>query len=94
MMPSQVICWDCNRSNCATSGRAGSSWQEDNDRQCSNCARVFPWFGIQHIAWLFEVLESVRTVGAQRPEGSRKSEPNGSVFATCRIVCRWRRRYA
>jgi hypothetical protein len=33
-------------SNCAASGRVDSSWQEDNDRQCSNCTRVFPWFNI------------------------------------------------
>jgi hypothetical protein len=32
---------------------------------------VFPWFSIQHNAWSFEVAESVRTVGAQRTEGSK-----------------------
>jgi hypothetical protein len=52
---------------------------------------------------LFEVSESVRTVGAQKTEGSRRNEPNGSVIATSlsytdegedvlnRIVCYWGR---
>jgi hypothetical protein len=40
---------------CAAGGRVDSSWQEDNDRQCSSCTRVFPWFTIQHKAWSFEV---------------------------------------
>jgi hypothetical protein len=87
-------CSDCDRSKCAAGRRVVSSWQEDNDRQCSNCTRVFLWFSIQHNAWLFEVLESARMVGAQRTEGSRKNEPNGSVLATSLTVCRWRRRYA
>jgi hypothetical protein len=33
---------------------------------------MFPWFSIQHNALSFEVLESVRTVGAQGTEGLRK----------------------
>jgi hypothetical protein len=69
--PTRSPCWDCDRSNRTAGGRADSSWQ-DKDRQCSNCTRVFPLFSIQHNAWSFEVSESVRTVGAQRTEGSRK----------------------
>jgi hypothetical protein len=46
--PTRSPCWDCNRSNCAAGGRVDSSWQEDNDWQCSNCTRVFPWFSVQH----------------------------------------------
>jgi hypothetical protein len=42
------------------------------DRQCSNYTWVFPWFSIQHNARSFEVLESMRTVSAQKTEGSRK----------------------
>jgi hypothetical protein len=38
--------------------------EEDNDRQCSNCTRVFPWFSIQHNAWSFEVSENVHLMGA------------------------------
>jgi hypothetical protein len=34
---------------------------------------VFPWFSLQHNAWLFEVSESVRTVGAQRTKGWREN---------------------
>jgi hypothetical protein len=49
------------------------SWQVDNDRQCSKCTRLFPWFSIQHNAWSFEVSESVCMVGSQRTEGSRKT---------------------
>jgi hypothetical protein len=64
MMPNQSPCWDCNRSNCAVGGRVDSSWQEYNDRQCSNCTRVFPWYSIHHNAWLFEVSEDVCTVGS------------------------------
>jgi hypothetical protein len=56
----------------AAGGRVDLSWQEDDGRQCSNCTRVFPWISIQHLAWSFEVLESVRMVGAQRTKGSRK----------------------
>jgi hypothetical protein len=41
---------DCNWSKCASGGSADSSWQQDNDRQCSKCTRVFPWFSIQHNA--------------------------------------------
>jgi hypothetical protein len=70
--PTRSPCWDCDRSNCAASGRVDSNRQEDNDRQCSNCTRVFPWFSIQHNALSFEVSDSVRTVGAQRIEGWRK----------------------
>jgi hypothetical protein len=50
--PTRSPCWDCNRCNHAASGRLDSNWQEDKDRQCSNCIRVFPWFSIQHNAWL------------------------------------------
>jgi hypothetical protein len=70
--PTRMPCWYCDRSNCAAGGRVDSSWQEDNDRQCSNCTRVFPWFSIQRNAWSFQASESVRTVGAQRTEGSKK----------------------
>jgi hypothetical protein len=52
-------CWDCDRSNCAADGRVDSSWQKDNDRQCSNCTKGFPWFSIRHNAWSFEVSEKV-----------------------------------
>jgi hypothetical protein len=40
--------------------RVDSSRQKNNDRQCSNCTRMFPWFSIQHNVWSFEVPESVR----------------------------------
>jgi hypothetical protein len=63
---------------------------EDNDTQCT---RVFSWFSIQHNAWSFEVAESLGTVGAQRTKGSRKNEPNGSIFATSLMMCRWKRRH-
>jgi hypothetical protein len=39
-------CWDCDRGNCAVGAKVDSSWQEDHDRQCKNCIRVFPWFSI------------------------------------------------
>jgi hypothetical protein len=76
-------CWDCDRRNCAVGGRVDSTWQKDNDRQYSSCTRVFRQFHIrvQHNAWSFEVLESVRTVGAQRTEGSRKNETKEFVIA-------------
>jgi hypothetical protein len=77
MMSNQVPWWDCDRSNCAKGGRFDSSWQEDNDRRYSNGTTVFPWFSIQHNAWSFEVSKSVRMVGAQRTEWSRKNEPMG-----------------
>jgi hypothetical protein len=57
--PTRSPSWDCDRSDCVAGGRVGSSWQEDNDRQCSNCTGVLPWFSIQHNAWSFEVSESV-----------------------------------
>jgi hypothetical protein len=69
-------CGDCDGSNCAVGGRVDLSWHEDNDRQCSHCTRVFPWFSMQCNAWSFEVSESTCTVGAQRTEGSRKNEMN------------------
>jgi hypothetical protein len=56
----EVICSD---------GRIDSSWQEGNDRQCSNYTKVFPWFSIQHNAWSSEVSESVCVVVTQRTEG-------------------------
>jgi hypothetical protein len=45
-------CWGCSRSNCAGCGRVDLSWQKNNNGQCSNCTRVFPWFSIQHDVWL------------------------------------------
>jgi hypothetical protein len=46
--PTRSPCRDCDRSSCAAGGIVDSSWQEGNDRQCSNCTKVFPWFSIQH----------------------------------------------
>jgi hypothetical protein len=65
--------WDCDRSNCATGERVDSSWQEDNDRQCSNCTKMLLLFNKQHKARSLEILEGVRMVGAQRTEGSRRN---------------------
>jgi hypothetical protein len=73
--PTRSLCWDCDRMKCAAGGKVDSRWQEDNDIQCSNCTGLFPWFSIQHSARSLEVSESVRTVSAQRTEGSRKNEP-------------------
>jgi hypothetical protein len=33
---------------------------------------MFPWFSIQNNAWSFEVSESLRMLGTQITEGSRK----------------------
>jgi hypothetical protein len=44
----QVALLRCNKSNCAAGGKVDLSWQEVNDRQCSNCYRVFLWFSIMH----------------------------------------------
>jgi hypothetical protein len=57
-MPYHIAFWECDRRNCAAGWRIDSSWQEDDDRQCSNWTRVFPWFSIQHNAWSFEVWQS------------------------------------
>jgi hypothetical protein len=49
---------------------------------------MFPWFSIQHNARAFEVSERVLMVDAQKTEGSRKNEPNGSVLVISLMVCR------
>jgi hypothetical protein len=44
---SRLPCWDWDRRNCAVSGRIDWSWQENNDRQCTNCTRTLSWLNIQ-----------------------------------------------
>jgi hypothetical protein len=68
MMPDQVTLMRLSQKQLCCIGWESWSWYEDNDRQCSNCTRVFPWFSIQHNALTFEISESVSTVGVQRTE--------------------------
>jgi hypothetical protein len=62
--------------------RVDSSWQEDNERQCSNCTRAFPWFSTHHNIWTFEVSESVLTMDAHRTDELRKNKLNVSVLTS------------
>jgi hypothetical protein len=73
MIPDQVAQLRLRQKQLRCGGRVDSSWLEGNDRQYNNCTKMFLLFNKQHKARSFEVSENVRTVGAQRTEGSRRN---------------------
>jgi hypothetical protein len=72
MMPAHVALLKLWQKQLCSGWKSWFSWEEDNDRQCNNCTRVFPWFSIKQNAWLFEVSESIHMEVAQRTEGQRR----------------------
>jgi hypothetical protein len=102
MMPIWSPCWGCDRSNCAAGGRIDSSWEKDNDRECSSVASwilhrtvKFSWSFVIQFAkniqanWQEEHCFIMTMPDPTQPEQPRREFKNYSgTFLSIRLTAR------